>query len=763
MSELLPKSDARTSLPDPYPKPAAGWGALFSTMRELWRNQTFARGTGALLRLNQPNGFDCPGCAWPEPGHAARFEFCENGAKAIAAETTGKRITPDFFQQHTVNDLRTQTDYWLEQQGRLTEPMSYDAATDKYVPISWDDAFSLIGREMRACTNPDQAIFYTSGRTSNEAAFLYQLFGRAFGTNNFPDCSNMCHESSGTAMSASVGIGKGTVLLDDFAQSDCILVIGQNPGTNHPRMLSALQDARRAGARVIAINPLREAGLLRFTHPQHVTDMLTGNDAQVATDYVQPLVGGDLALFTGIIKVAFAAEAFSAGTFFDTTFIREQTNGFAELEKHIHATSWADIVAHSGIEQKRIEEIASLIISSKRIIACWAMGLTQHKHGVATIQMVTNLLLLGGHIGRPGAGLCPVRGHSNVQGDRTMGISELPKEGFLQALDKEFGIQSPRHHGFDVVAAIDAMAADQARVFIAMGGNFVAAAPDTQHTAQALSRCQLTVQITTKLNRSHLAHGKKALILPCLGRSEQDIQASGPQQVTVEDSMSMVHASQGRLTPASPHLRSEPAIVAGIAQATLTGAGAQIPWADLCADYRNIRARIARVMPELFSDFETRLAKPGGFHLRNSAREREWRTVGNKAHFIVAPIPDLNLPEGQLRLMTMRSHDQYNTTIYGLDDRYRGIYGKRRVVFCNPDDIRELGFQPGEMADLISCFPDRERRVDNFEIIAYDIPRGCAAAYFPEANNLVSVASFADGSRTPTSKFIPLRLVKRDK
>jgi molybdopterin-dependent oxidoreductase alpha subunit len=733
---------------------AGGWAALGRTAQELMRSGAPIRGAKALGRLNQVDGFDCPGCAWPEPEERSSFEFCENGAKAIAAETTSRLVGPDFFAKHTVTELLEKSDYWLEQQGRLAEPMVYDPDSDRYVAISWEEAFSQIGSTLSELDHPDRAIFYTSGRTSNEAAFLYQLFVRCYGTNNLPDCSNMCHESSGTAMMASVGVGKGTVTLEDFEHSDVILVIGQNPGTNHPRMLSTLQKARERGATIIAINPLREVGLERFIHPQRLGSMLSNRPSPISTHYLQPLIGGDLALITGVLKALLEAEEFS-GDVLDRVFIDEHTTGFDLISERVQASDWQHIETESGIERAAIEQLAGIIAKANGVIACWAMGLTQQRHAVPTLQQLSNVLLARGMVGKKGAGLCPVRGHSNVQGDRTMGIYERPSDAFLDRLDEHFGITSPRHHGVDVVAAIERMHKGEADFFLGMGGNFAQATPDSDYTAEALKRCAMTVQVSTKLNRSHLIHGKAALILPCLGRSEIDEQASGEQAVTVEDSMSMVHASHGRLRPASPALRSEPAIVAGIAQATL---GAKpVDWAEQVADYAAIRRHIAAVIPG-FEGFEERLATPGGFHLDGGARERQWATPSGKARFIPHDVPSLGLPEGQIRLMTMRSHDQYNTTVYGLNDRYRGIRGERMVVFCNADDLTERGLSEGDQLRLVSIAADGERSVDGFRAVPYDLPRGCAAAYFPEANPLVPIGHIAKGSRTPISKFIPIRL-----
>ena len=756
----------------PYKSASGGWGALKSSTKFIIQSKSVGKSLKALLRVNQPEGFDCPGCAWPEPGKSHVLEFCENGVKAVTWETTGKRVTPEFFAQHPVASLRTQTDHWLESQGRLTQPMRYDRAKYRYVPIEWSDAFALIGEKLNALSNPNEAIFYTSGRTSNEAAFLWQLFGRLYGTNNFPDCSNMCHESSGVALSEAVGVGKGTVTLEDFEKADAIFVIGQNPGTNHPRMLSELQKAAERGCKIVAINPLKERGLERFAHPQRIGQMLTRGSTPITSLYLQPVVGGDMAVMKGIMKCVLEKETASrqspstpVGGFLDREFIAQHTQGFDALQSDIENTTWSDIERHSGLSREQIAAAAEIYMQSKRVIACWAMGLTQQKHAVATIQSITNLLMLGGHIGREGAGLCPVRGHSNVQGDRTVGITEKPKPAFLAKLGEVFGFTPPMEPGFDVVEAIHAMHEGHGKVFIALGGNFAAATPDSEFTAAALERCELTVHICTKLNRSHTIVGKDALILPCLGRTERDVQATGDQRVTVEDSMSMVHASHGTNSPASTQLLSEPAIVAGIAKATLKPNPKSIDFDFLIADYSRIREKIEAVMPALFKDYNTRINHRGGFYLGNTARDRQWITATGKANFITHPIPDLTLPPGQLRLMTLRSHDQYNTTVYGLDDRYRGVYGTRNVIFMNAADIAERRLSDGDFVNLTSHTIEdgRQRTADGFRVVAYDIPRGCAAGYFPEMNSLISANSFADRSKTPLSKFVPITVAKAAK
>jgi molybdopterin-dependent oxidoreductase alpha subunit len=744
----------------PYAPPAAGRGALIHSAKHLLREKALLTGPRALRHMNQPDGFDCPGCAWPEPGaaHASHFEFCENGVKALAAEATTKRVDREFFARHTVTELLAKDGYWLEQQGRLTEPMEYDRATDKYVPIAWDALFRKLGASLRGLAGPDEAVFYTSGRTSNEAAFLYQLFGRAFGTNNFPDCSNMCHESSGVALGEAVGVGKGTVTLEDFEKADAIFVVGQNPGTNHPRMLSELERAAKRGCQIVVINPLREKGLLEFLHPQHAVAMVTGRGTSIATLYLQPKVGGDFAVFTGMMKILLEREE-RAGGIFDRGFLAEHTEGLEAALDIVRASSWELIEEQSGLTRVQIEMAADVYARAKGVIACWAMGLTQTKHAVATIRQLVNLMLLRGNVGRPGAGLCPVRGHSNVQGDRTMGIYEKPAPAFLDALDRVFGIHAPRKNGYDVVEAIAAMGEGKARVFFAMGGNFAAATPDSTYTEAALRRCAVTAHVTTKLNRSHLITGREAYILPCLGRSERDVskgRTGKPQKVTVEDSMSMVHASEGRNPPASPHLLSEPAIVCALARAALPDS--PLPWEAWAGDYSLVRDKIAETLPA-FRDFNARIAAPGGFYLGNAAAERRWNVEGGKARFTAEPLPILSVPEGALRLMTVRSHDQYNTTIYGLDDRYRGVYNERRVVFLHPLDMAERGLTADSRVDLTSVWEDGSERVArDFRAVEYDIPRGCAAAYFPETNVLVPLNAFTEKSQTPLSKFIPIRV-----
>ena len=706
------------------------------------------RAVSTLLHLNQQDGFDCPGCAWPDPaGHRSTFEFCENGAKAVAEEATLARADPEFFAARSVHELAALDDHRLGKCGRLVEPMHRAPGDSHYRPIGWNEAFALVGRHLRALPSPNEAVFYTSGRTSNEAAFLYQLFVRMYGTNNLPDCSNLCHESSGVAMTRSIGAGKGTVSLQDFDHADCIVVIGQNPGSNHPRMLSTLQAAARRGCRIVSINPLAETGLKRFRHPQELSGML-GTGTRLASLHVPVRVNGDVALLKGVQKAML-----ERGIGVDHAFIADFTEGFEAHRADLERESWPAIERGSGISERLIREVAEVIGASRALICCWAMGLTQHENAVANIQQIVNLLLLGGHLGRPGAGACPVRGHSNVQGDRTMGIWERPTDAFLDRIGREFGFDPPRAHGYSTVEAIEAMHRGDAKVFVALGGNFLSATPDTAHVAEALQRCRLTVQISTKLNRSHLITGQEALILPCLGRTERDLQRSGEQFVSVEDSMGVVHASRGRLAPASPTLRSEPAIVAGLANATLG-----TDWSAFVDDYDRIRDRIARSIPG-FDDMNTRIRHPDGFTLPHAVRDRRaFHTPSGKAVFFVHPIPQDRLGAGELMLTTIRSHDQFNTSIHGLDDRYRGVRHGRRVVFMHPADIAAQGLADGGLVDLVNRHDGRERRARNFRIVSYDIPQGCAATYFPEANVLVPIGSIAEGSLTPASKSVIVRV-----
>ncbi len=727
------------------------------------------RSVQTLVQINQKDGFDCPGCAWPETERRHRAEFCENGAKAVAEEATKRRVPPSFFAEHSVSELRGWDDYRLGQQGRLTDPMYLAEGSDHYVPVTWERALGLLADELKALQDPNEAIFYTSGRTSNEAAFLYQLMVRGMGTNNLPDCSNMCHESSGSALTETIGIGKASVSLEDIHQSELILIAGQNPGTNHPRMLTALEKAKKNGAVIVAINPLPEAGLMRFENPQTVRGMV-GGGTPLADDFLQIKLGGDQALFQGLGKFLLEEQrrpgSAHTGRVFDTAFIEAHTAGLQNYLAQLDQVTWPEIVTATGLTEEQIRATGQRLLDSKATVVCWAMGLTQHKHSVAIIRDVVNVLLLQGNLGKPGAGVCPVRGHSNVQGDRTMGIFERMPDAFHNALDREFSFASPRKHGFDTVAAIEAMRDGKARVFLGMGGNFVRATPDSNVTEAALGKLSLTAQISTKLNRSHLITGRQALILPTLGRTEKDTQASGDQRVTVEDSMCAVHASRGRLAPASDNLLSEVAIVARLAEllfSTLDGGtrpGAPLAdWDAMAGDYSLIRRHIAAVVPG-FEDFEAKIDRPGGFVLPHGPRDsRSFSTDSGLAHFTGNTLEYPRVPEGRLLLQTLRSHDQYNTTIYGKDDRYRGIKNGRRVVFVNLQDLDSLEIADGTMVDLVSEWRDGvDRRAPDFRVVAYSTPVGCAAAYYPETNVLVPLDSKADVSGTPTSKSVVIRL-----
>ena len=690
------------------------------------------------------------------------MEFCENGAKAVADEATRQRCTPAFFERHDVGQLLERSDRWLNDQGRLTHPMILRESATHYEPIGWDEAFDVLAEELGQLGSPDEAAFYTSGRTSNEAAFLYQLFVRRFGTNNLPDCSNMCHESSGTGLGEVIGIGKGTVLLEDFAQAEAIFVIGQNPGTNHPRMLTTLQQASRRGATIVSVNPLREVALERFVHPQELLNTAAGRATPIASLHLPVRINGDVALLKAIMLAMLEEDdrRLVAGqpSVFDRDFIEASTAGFEAFVEDLRQERWEDLLEACGVAREAVEQAARIAIDSERIIVCWAMGLTQHENGVANVQEVVNLLLLRGSLGKPGAGVCPVRGHSNVQGDRTMGIWERPPAAFLDRLEARYHFAAPRRHGLDTVGAIRAMHEGRIRVFVAMGGNFLSAGPDTAYCAEGLRRCRLTVQISTKLNRSHLVCGRRALILPPVSRTERDLQEGGEQFVTVENSMGIVHPSQGRLEPASPELRSEPAIVARMAEAVL-GPEDPVRWRWLVQDYDRIRDEIEACIPG-FDSYNLRVRQHGGFALPNAVRdEGRFDTADGKAHFTVHPVPRHRLAPGELLMMTIRSHDQFNTTIYGHDDRYRGIYGSRRVVLVHPEDISALGMVPGQRVDLINEQGGRQRRAHGFLIVPFELPRRSAATYFPEANVLVPIDRTAYRSNTPASKSVVIRIV----
>ena len=741
------------------PQKAVGTKAIKSALQHVISETGLGKSISLLKNMNQTFGFDCPGCAWPDPDEKRAFlaEYCENGAKAIAEEATKNKVTPMFFATHSVQELSEWSDYEIGKSGRITTPMVLKENGTHYEEISWDHAFSLIGNELNKLKSPDEAIFYTSGRTSNEAAYLYQLFVRQFGTNNLPDCSNMCHESSGSGLSETLGIGKGSVTLDDFNHADLVIVIGQNPGTNHPRMLTALGDTKKNGGKIMTINPLPEVGLMNYVDPQNPLKWL-GNGQKLTDLFLQVKINGDVALLKIIMKLMKQKEQQQPGFVFNHEFIKSKTIGFEDLMNNLDAYSFEELLPQTGLDMATIKKATDLIIHNDKIIICWAMGLTQHKNGVDNIREVVNLLLLKGSIGKKGAGTCPVRGHSNVQGDRTMGIWEKPKPAFLNALEKEFNFTAPKKHGVDVVEAIEAMYQNKAKVFIGMGGNFISATPDTEYTATALRNCNLTVHVSTKLNRSHLVHGKQALILPCLGRSEKDIQNNREQFVTVENSMGVVHQSKGHLNPCSLLLLSEPQIVAKIAEKTLKNS--TVPWGELSSNYDLIRAKIEATI-DGFKDYNKRVRRKGGFYLPNNVRQGDFSaTKTGKANFTINQPSDIELNDGQFILMTIRTHDQYNTTIYGLHDRYRGIMNERRVLLMNLHDMKNQNLNKLDQVDLISHFKGEERIAKEFLVVPYSIPKNCVATYFPEANVLVPIKSKARVSNTPTSKGIIISIRK---
>jgi len=745
---------------------AAGMHALAESLKFTARETGFARAISDWLKINKKDGFDCQSCAWPNPDRDRHvFEFCENGVKALTSEATKKQIGPEFFRKHSIADLQEQTDHWLELQGRLVHPMVKREGASHYQPIDWNDAFELMARELNALPTPNAATFYTSGRTSNEAAFLYQLFARQFGTNNLPDCSNMCHESSGVALKESIGIGKGCVRLEDFEWTDAIFIIGQNPGTNHPRMLTTLERAKKSGATIVAINPIRETGLISVVNPnpqeyrnplKFAAKMLLNRGTPLADLWLPVRINGDMAAMRGIMKEMLEEEDRRPGAALDRQFIDQYTTGFEEFAAHVCATPWDQILEISALTREQIRTAAEIAMRAKRIICCWAMGLTQHKNAVATIQEVMNFLLLGGNIGKRGAGPCPIRGHSNVQGDRTMGIWERMTDAFRDKLGREFQFSPPRGHGTNTVETIKKMHEGEIQFFFAMGGNFLAAPPDTEYTAKALQKCRVTAHVSTKLNRAHLITGEIALILPCLGRSEIDRQESGEQFVTVEDSMGIINPSRGHGEPASQHFLSEPAIVAGLAKATL-GSRSTVGWDGLVANYDRIRDRIERVVPG-FENFNARIRKDV-FYLPNDARDRrKFNNPEGKAKFSISQLTPPNLAPDQYLMTTVRSHDQFNTTIYGLDDRYRGVYNGRRVIFMNGDDIKAAGLRQGQLVDLTSYYRDETRTACHFMVAPMEIARRCTATYFPEANVLVSINNSADRSNTPVSKSLVISI-----
>ncbi len=745
------EADLRVEPPKDH---AAGIPAVAVAMQRALSRMGPKRTAKTLLKLNQAEGFDCMSCAWPDPavGHRHPAEFCENGAKAVAEEATRDRADPEFFAAHSIADLDAHSEHWLGQQGRITHPMVKRPGATHYEAINWDDAFELIGSQLRSLGSPDEAIFYTSGRASNEAAFAYQLFVRAFGTNNLPDCSNMCHESTSIALQESIGIGKASVSIEDVYQAKLIIIAGQNPGTNHPRMLSALEIAKKNGAKIVSINPLREAGLVRFKNPQNPRGVV-GPGTELSDLHLPIKLNGDLALFQAIGSLLVQWDAL------DHDFIARYTTGFDHWKAHVGAVDWGVVTATTGLSRAQITELAQLLRDSDATVFCWAMGLTQHRNAVATIKEVCNLAFAQGNIGKPGAGLFPVRGHSNVQGDRTMGIWERAPDHFLDALQKEFGFDPPRPHGLDTVDSIRALRDGKAHFFLGLGGNFVQAVSDTDVAVEAMRKASMTVHISTKINRSHVVYGETALILPTRGRSEKDIQAAGPQWISVEDSTCSVHSSKGPLEPASPHLKSEVEIITRIAQATI-GDRHGIAWQDMRENYSVIRKHISRVVPGCES-YEVNVHRPGGFVMPHPPRDsRTFDTKSGRAEFVVSPIDVLQVPDGHLILQTLRSHDQFNTTIYGLSDRYRGIEGGRRVIFLHHDDISHLGFKDGDFVDITTRWDDddRIRRADSFRIVEYDTPRGSAAAYYPETNPLVPLDSTAIGSNCPTSKSVIVSL-----
>ena len=745
---------------------AVGLPAIISSFRHVIGEAGVIRGLKALSKVNQKGGFDCPSCAWPDPDdeRSGIAEYCENGAKAIAEETTTKKLTPDFFAKNSVAALSDLSDYHLGKQGRIAHPMLLPKGGTHYQPISWDDAFNHIAKNLNALASPDEAIFYTSGRTSNEAAFLYQLFVREYGTNNLPDCSNMCHESSGVALTETLGLGKGSVTLDDLHHAELIIIMGQNPGTNAPRMLSALQKAKNNGACIISVNPLPETGLMAFRNPQEVKGILGG--ATHLTDlFLQVKINGDMALLQAIELLLWLEEEKAPGTIFDHDFIQQHTEGYEAFIRHIQQVSLPDLAKASGIDIKDIGRAADMIKDKKKIIICWAMGLTQHKNAVDTIKETVNLLLLKGSIGKPGAGTCPVRGHSNVQGDRTVGIWESPTQQLLDAIQKTFGFQPPQHHGYDVVNAIRAMHEKRASVFFAMGGNFLSATPDTSYTAEALRNCSLTVHVSTKLNRSHLVHGEEALILPCLARTDKDFVNGEDQFVSCENSMGVVQSSKGMLTPVSDHLLSEPVIICRLAKATLDqrppGQRPPIDWDKYMQHYDAIRTDLEKTIPG-FEDYNKRVRQPGGFYLPNAPRDGKFTTPSKKAQFSVVTPIITQLAPGELMMMTIRSHDQFNTTIYDMNDRYRGIYNERRVIMMNEADMQEQDLKEGDVVDLSSQYDGITRSAHTFVIVPYSIPKGCAATYYPETNVLVPIGSVAEKSNTPVSKLVVIRVKKSE-
>ena len=736
---------------------AAGLPAVYHSMKPAIEQMGLARALGTTFRMNQKDGFDCPSCAWPDPKHRSPFEYCEEGVKAVTWEATPVVISSEFWAEHSLTELRGRTEYWLGMQGRLTEPLYKPADEDHYRPVSWDEALDIVAQRLKSLESPHEAAFYTSGRTSNEAAFLYQLFVRAYGTNNLPDCSNMCHESSGWAMGQTIGIGKATVTYDDFGQADLIILMGQNPGTNHPRMLTALEECKRNGGNIVAVNPLPEAGLRRYKNPQKPRG-IAGKGTELADQFLQVRLGGDMALLQAVSKRVLEAEAKNPGTVLDHDFLEKHCEGLADLQEHLALLDDAEVLEATGLRAEEIDELADRYLKAEKVIITWAMGITQQKKGVATIKEIINLLLLRGNIGKPGAGAAPIRGHSNVQGDRTMGIWEQMPGTFLDALGKEFSFDPPRDHGADAVETFHQMQDGRIKFFMALGGNLISAISDTQLAEEAMTKTDMSVQISIKLNRSHLVTGKEALILPVLGRTEIDVQETGRQFVSVEDTVCVVHASHGGVEPVSPNLLSEPALIARLG-ARVIGDRIDADWAGYEKDYDLIRDHISRVV-EGCEDYNERIRHEGGFVLPNGPRDsRTFHTPTGKAILTVNDLEAVQRPEGTLLLQSMRSHDQWNTTIYGHNDRYRGIKGGRHVLFMNADDITELGLADGQYVDIHGVHHDGvERVLRNFRVVSYPTPKGCVAAYYPEANVLVPMDHVAEGSNTPVSKTVLVRV-----
>jgi molybdopterin-dependent oxidoreductase alpha subunit len=748
---------------------AAGIPAIWNTMVYGIGEAGLIRSTEAFVKINQVTGFDCQSCAWPSPDKKRKiFEFCENGAKAVSDESTKKRIGPEFFARYSIADLAARSDYWLNEQGRLTSPMIRHPNATHYQPITWPQAFAMIAEELNRLDSPDQACFYTSGKTTNEPAFLLQLFARQFGTNNLPDCSNMCHESSGVAMVETLGVGKGSATVEDMESSELIFIFGNNPGTNHPRMLTSLQKAKDHGAKIIVVNPLPEVSMMRvinpnpqdYPNPLELPLALLGKGQALADLYLPVRVNGDVAAIKGILKDLFERERAGHSSAIDRQFIQAFTEGFEALLADVEATSWEEIEENSGLMRNQLRVAADMYAASKKTIIAWCLGVTQHRNGVDNVSMIVNLLLVGGNIGRPGAGTVCVRGHSNVQGDRTMGVWERPPKPFLDALGKEFNFVPPQKWGYDTVETLHAMFDGDVKVFFAISGNFLSNVPDTVYSAHAMRRCKLTAHVSTKLNRSHLITGERALILPCLGRSEKDMQATGKQFLTVEDSMGIINPSQGFFRPASPDPLSDVAIIANLARATL-GTRTTTNWLGFAADYNLIRDAISRVIPG-FENFNARLAKEKFFYLPNGAKHRIFKTSSGKAKLSVCPIPKHDLKPDEFLLTTIRSHDQFNSTIYGLNDRYRGVFGGRRVLFLNPLDMEARNLQPGQIVDIYSHFEGEVRKAPRFAIVPYAIARRSAAAYYPETNVLISVCSVAAKSNQPAAKSIRITLTPSD-